>query len=45
MALHRQFAKLTDDEIKELAAVGRDRGMQALLQSPAEKKDEPTPPG
>ena len=31
MALDRQFAELTDDELKELAAVGRERGMQALL--------------
>ncbi len=40
MALNRQFAKLTDDELKELAAAGRERGMQALLQPPPGEADD-----
>jgi hypothetical protein len=39
MALNRQMAALTDDEVKELIRAGRERGMQALLQ-PREKEDE-----
>ena len=40
MALDRQFATLTDDELKELSAVGRERGMQALLPPPVEKEGD-----
>lgn len=32
MALNEQMSGLTDDEVKELIQVGRERGMQALLQ-------------
>ena len=35
-ALDRQIARLTDNEVKELIALGRERGMPALLR-PAEK--------
>ena len=40
MALNDQMSDLTDDEVKEFIQVGRERGMQALLQ-PREKEDEP----
>jgi len=39
-ALNHQFANLTDAQIKELAEVGRERGMEALLQ-PLEDVKEP----
>jgi hypothetical protein len=38
MALNEQMAALTDDELKELIQVGRERGMQALLQPPPENE-------
>jgi transposase-like protein len=40
MALDRQFKALTDDELKELAQVGRERGMHALLRPPEAKADD-----
>ena len=39
VALDRQVARLTDDELRELVEVGRERGMQALLQPPEEAED------
>jgi hypothetical protein len=40
MALDRQFARLTDDELAELAAVGRERGMPALLRPLEDEADD-----
>ena len=40
MALDRQMARLTDDELRELVQVGRARGMQALLRPLAEESKE-----
>jgi hypothetical protein len=37
--LDQQFAGLTDEQLKELAEVGRARGMQALLCPPEEPED------
>lgn len=34
LVLERQFDELSDDELKELAAVGRERGMRAFLAAP-----------
>lgn len=39
MALDRQMSGLTDDEVRELIEVGRERGMQALLR-PREKEEK-----
>jgi hypothetical protein len=39
MALNRRFAKLTDAEMEELAAVGHERGMRALLEPPEPADD------
>jgi hypothetical protein len=41
MALNQQMSALTDDEVKELIQVGRERGMRALLEPPLEKEDDP----
>jgi len=41
MALNDQMSRLTDDEVRELIQVGRERGMQALLQTPQVKEDDP----
>jgi hypothetical protein len=38
MTLNEQMANLSDDEVKELIAVGRERGMKALLEPPQEKE-------
>jgi hypothetical protein len=40
MALDRQVARLTVDELRELVQVGRERGMQALLQPPEEQEED-----
>jgi len=40
MALNDQFARLTTDELKELAEVGRERGMKPLLQPLQEDIDK-----
>jgi hypothetical protein len=40
MALDKQVAGLSDDELRELIQVGRERGMQALLRAPAEEDQE-----
>ena len=39
MALDRQVAALSDDELSELVQVGRERGMQALLRPPAQEEE------
>ncbi len=39
MNLNAQMAGLSDDEIRELIAIGRERGMEALLRPPAERED------
>jgi hypothetical protein len=39
MALDRQMSALTDDELKELAQVGRERGMEALLRPAVEEEE------
>ena len=39
VALDGQVARLSDDELRELVQVGRERGMQALLQPPEEAED------
>ena len=41
MALNEQMSGLTDAEMKELVEVGRERGMQALLQPPACRPKQP----
>jgi len=38
LALNKQFSALSDDEVRELAAVGRERGMRGLLE-PLEDED------
>jgi hypothetical protein len=40
MMLNEQFAGLSDDELKELAEVGRERGMPALLRAPEEEQPD-----
>lgn len=41
MNLNDQLSSLSDDEVREIIAVGRERGMQALLQPPADEATEP----
>jgi hypothetical protein len=38
--LNRQLEALSDDELRELIQLGRERGVQALLQPPAEQESE-----
>jgi hypothetical protein len=40
MVLNEQIAHLSDDEMRELIAVGRERGMKAPLEPPQEKEQE-----
>jgi hypothetical protein len=44
MQLNQQLAGLTDDELRELIQVGRERGMQALLQPPPGDADDEVAP-
>lgn len=40
VALDRQVARLSDDELRELVQAGRERGMEALLRPPEEEENE-----